>query len=64
MEGGYSDWYVPSKDELNKLYVNQAAIGGFTSDRYWSSSESAADGAWHEGFNDGYVGDALSLIHI
>ena len=58
VEGGYSDWYVPSKDELNKLYVNQAAIGGFTSDRYWSSSESAADGAWHEGFNDGYVGDA------
>jgi hypothetical protein len=38
--GGYNDWYLPSKDELNKLWVNRVAIGGFAvlSD-YWSSSE-------------------------
>ena len=37
--GGYSDWYLPSKDELNKLYLNRVYIGGFTSNHYWTSSE-------------------------
>lgn len=36
---GYTDWYLPSKDELNKLYENRVAIGGFGSEVYWSSSE-------------------------
>jgi len=37
--GGYSDWYLPSKDELNQLYINRVAIGGFATDFYWSSTE-------------------------
>lgn len=37
--GGYIDWYLPSKDELNKLYQNRIAVGGFTGINYWSSSE-------------------------
>ena len=37
--GGYTDWYLPSKDELNTLYINKVAIGGFASADYWSSSE-------------------------
>jgi hypothetical protein len=37
--GGYADWYLPSKDELNKLYLNRTAIGGFANDSYWSSTE-------------------------
>jgi hypothetical protein len=38
--GGYSDWYLPSKDELNKLYENRVAIGGFVvNGGYWSSTQ-------------------------
>lgn len=39
-DGTYSDWYLPSINELSKLYLNRVAIGGFTNARYWSSSES------------------------
>jgi hypothetical protein len=37
--GIYSDWYLPSKDELNKLYLNKYVIGGFKDGVYWSSSD-------------------------
>jgi hypothetical protein len=44
--GGYSDWYLPSKDELYKLYLNKVAIGNFTNNTYWSSSEGDSEYAW------------------
>lgn len=38
--GVYSDWYLPSFNELKKLYLNQTAIGGFDNTAsYWSSSQ-------------------------
>ncbi len=51
--GGYTDWYLPSKDELQKLYQNRAAIGGFATYFYWSSTESNATEAWWYSFFDG-----------
>jgi hypothetical protein len=51
--GGYSDWYLPSKDELNKLYINRTAIGGFVIDYYWSSSECNNVSAWLQYFDTG-----------
>ena len=43
VEGGYSDWYLPSIDELQKLFLNRVAIGGFTTtpgfSNYWSSTQ-------------------------
>jgi hypothetical protein len=35
----YGDWYLPSKYELNLLYLQKAVVGGFTDNFYWSSSE-------------------------
>jgi len=52
-DGGLNDWYLPSKDELNKLYLNKDAIGGFASSFYWCSSETAAYNAWVQDFNNG-----------
>jgi len=51
--GGYTDWYLPSKDELNKLYLNQAAIGGFSNNGFWSSTEYDYYDAWFQSFNSG-----------
>ena len=49
----YSDWFLPSKDELNKMFVNKTAIGGFTNNYYWSSSEASINNAWAQDFNTG-----------
>ena len=49
-----SDWYLPSKDELAQLYNQKTTVGGFSSDRYWSSSEVAASPAWDQDFSNGY----------
>lgn len=56
---GYSDWFLPSKAELNQMYlqkdiINTTAVanggGAFIdvdlSNRYWSSSESNNNTAW------------------
>jgi hypothetical protein len=50
--GGYTDWYLPSRDELNKLYLNKVAIGGFANP-YWSSTESGSTTAWTQFFTSG-----------
>ncbi len=50
---GYTDWYLPSKDELNKLYLSKDLVGGFAADWYWSSSELSSIYAWRQQFGNG-----------
>lgn len=52
--GGYIDWFLPSKDELNLMCGQKGVVGGFASDFYWSSSEEYyACVAWGQYFGDG-----------
>jgi hypothetical protein len=51
--GGYGDWYLPSLNELNKLYLNRVAVGGFADSLYWSSSQNSPNTAWIQNFGDG-----------
>jgi hypothetical protein len=56
VEGGYDDWYLPSKDELSKLYLLHVALGTFASAGtgfYLSSTESTRNFAWGMRFSDG-----------
>jgi hypothetical protein len=53
--GGKSDWFVPSKSELDLMYQNLALkeIGEFTDGYYWSSSYYLAGQAWNRPFSEG-----------
>lgn len=50
---GFSDWFLPSKDELMWLYVNRSFVGGFAENTYWSSSQVCARTAWVQDFRFG-----------
>lgn len=47
-------WRLPTKGELNELYIQKNEIGGFAIDYYWSSSEVNDYDAWNQYFANGY----------
>ncbi len=51
--GGYTDWRLPTKDELMVLYTQRNTIGNFTTDWYWSSTA-------YSGYQYDYWGQSFS----
>jgi hypothetical protein len=59
--GGYNDWYLPSIEELNKMYQNIGQgntlglgnVGNFANNYYWSSTEFDNNFAWLQIFDFG-----------
>jgi len=49
----YGDWYLPSKYELNLLYLQKTVVGGFANKAYWSSNEYDNNNAWKQNFTNG-----------
>ena len=58
---GKTDWHLPSKDELNQLFINRATVGGFFAGNYLSSSELRADVAWGQSFHPDQAGNQVGL---
>jgi hypothetical protein len=56
---GHDDWRVPTKAELNVLFNNRTAIGGFNvtgkafAGWYWSTTPNTRWYAWGQRFYDG-----------
>jgi hypothetical protein len=42
----FDDWFLPSKDELEQIFIQRLTVGGVSS-FYWSSSEFSAYNAWY-----------------
>jgi hypothetical protein len=51
--GGFNDWFLPSIDELKRLYESKALVGGYADYTYWSSSEMSPIIAWYRIFVNG-----------
>ncbi len=67
--GDYSDWFLPSRDELQAIWWNlisdhssansgrgqpySGSVGNFNGDYYWSSSEATLNNACLQRFDDG-----------
>ena len=55
---GYSDWFLPSLDELAQMYTKLAAdgLGNFANHTYWSSTQQSATQAYTIDMNNGNQG--------
>jgi hypothetical protein len=67
----YSDWFLPSKDELNEAFrqlshsrtgLQLTPVGGFARGYYWTSSDYDGNTAWSQYFADGQQFDRVQTL--
>jgi len=46
----FHDWRLPTKSELNLMYLAKSSIGNFSTNAYWSSSKSYKNYVWIQFF--------------
>jgi hypothetical protein len=51
--GWKNSWFLPAKDQLEKMYLEKDLIGGFSNKTYWSSTEADLDNAYAQDFSNG-----------
>ncbi len=68
----YGGWYLPSKYELNLIYVNRAVINttaasnsgdNIADDLYWSSTENSSSNSWAQDMSDGQTNNSLKSFN-
>jgi hypothetical protein len=69
INGGKTDWFLPSRDELNQLYVNRTSVDNVDNMgtvSYWSSSQSSNTGSRFQNFSDGnqYIGNKGNMYSV
>ena len=62
--GGYSDWFVPSKDEIYEFYVNASIVKADMRLNYWSSSSFDLNTSWNQSFSTGYQYRTMKFDNI
>jgi len=60
---GYSDWFIPTRDEALVLFENREQLGGFSNEDYWSSCESNRQNACAMSFVTGATFSASKESH-
>jgi hypothetical protein len=60
--GGFTDWFLPSKEELNAMYGYKGSIVdtakyGFATNSYWSSSQFDTSRAWTQSWLNSFQSD-------
>jgi len=61
---GYGDWFLPSLDELQQMYIQKNIIGNFSYGSYWSSSDYSIANAWKLGFDYGVPDNNTKLNNL